>query len=158
MRFDNPGQRVTVGVIGNEDANRKIFTYRFVEVAHDMWGDSWSEPSDPVSVGFADLVAPNGTCYRTTSASNAICDIKPNLSGEGTLIEFLDEDGRVISSRDTKRWTSQRFTFGKIKSAYSVRLTSTGGDVHNWYRHGDSVEVPLVNRNTLRRFGLTWAQ
>jgi hypothetical protein len=158
MRFDNPGQRVTLGVMGNEDANRKIFTYRFVEVAHDMWGDSWSEPSDPISVGFADLVAPNGSCYRTTYASSAICDIKPNLSGEGTLIEFLDEDGLVISSRDTKRWTSQRFTFGKIKGAYSVRLTSTGGDVHKWYRHGDSMVVPLITRHSTRKFWLMSAE
>ncbi len=157
-RFDNPDQKVNVGVMGNEDANRKTFTYRFVEVAHDMWGETWSEPSDPISVAFAELTAPKGNCFRTASASNVTCDIQPNQIGDGTLIEFLDGDGQVISSSDTKRWVSQRFTFGKIKGAQSVRLTSTGGELHYWYRRGDSVTIPLINRYSSSRYKLMIAQ
>ena len=157
MRYDNPGQRVTFGVQPNEDVNRRTFTYRFVEVAHDMWGDSWSEPSNPISVSFAELTAPSGNCFRTVSHS-VTCDVKPNQNGQGTLIEFLDSDGQVMSSRDTKRWTSQRFAFGKIKGAYSVRLTATAGDVPNWYRRGDSVEIPLANRYGSSKYPLMIAQ
>ena len=158
MRYDTPGQRLAFGIGKNEDANRKTFTYRFVEVAHTTWGDSWSVPSDPISASLANLLAPTGSCYATTSAMNVTCDINPNQSSDGTLIEFLDGDGQVVLSRNTKRWVSQKFKFGKRKGAYSVRLTSTAGDVGYWYRRGDSVTIPIKNRFVSNRYKTMIAQ
>jgi subtilisin family serine protease len=158
MRYDTPGQRLAFGITKNEDANRKTFTYRFVEIAHTIWGESWSPPSDPVSASLANLLAPSGSCYATTSAMNVTCEINPNQSSDGTLIEFLDGDGQVVFSKDTKRWVSQKFKFGKLKSAHSVRLTSTAGDVGYWYRRGDSVTISINNRFVSNRYRTMIAQ
>ena len=158
MRYDTPGQRLAFGIGKNEDANRKSFTYRFVEIAHTIWGDSWSAPSDPISASLANLLAPSGSCYATTSAMNVTCEISPNQSSDGTLIEFLDGDGQVVFSKDTKRWVSQKFKFGKLKSAHSVRLTSTAGDVGYWYRRGDSVTISINNRFVSNRYRTMIAQ
>ena len=158
MRYDSPPQRIIFGIGKNEDANRKTFTYRFVEITHYLWGDSWSQPSDPISATLANLAAPSGRCYATTSAMNVTCEINPNQSSDGTLIEFLDGDGQVVFSKDTKRWVSQKFTFSKLKSAHSVRLSSTSGDIPNWYRRGDSVTIPIGNRFVSNRYKTMLAQ
>ena len=158
MRYDSPPQRIIFGIGKNEDANRKTFTYRFVEITHYLWGDSWSEPSDPISATLADLPAPSGRCYATTSAMNVTCEINPNQSSDGTLIEFLDGDGHVVFSKDTKRWVSQKFSFSKLKSARSVRLSSTSGDIPYWYRRGDSVTIPIDNRLVSNRYRTMIAQ
>jgi hypothetical protein len=89
---------------------------------------------------------------------NVTCEINPNQSSDGTLIEFLDGDGQVVFSKDTKRWVSQKFKFSKLKSAHSVRLTSTAGDVGYWYRRGDSVTVPINNRFVSNRYRTMIAQ
>jgi subtilisin family serine protease len=151
MRFDNPGQKIVIGVQPNEDVNGRTFTYRFMEIAHDMWGDSWSVLSDPIAVSFPNLAAPKGSCFRS-APTKVTCDIKPNSNSEGTLIEFLNSEGKVVLSRDTKRWSSQRFTFDKVNKAYSVRLTSTSGDVPNWYRRGESINLPLTSKYSSNRF------
>jgi hypothetical protein len=158
MRYDSPPQRIIFPIGKNEDANRKTFTYRFVEVAHYLWGESWSPPSDPISASLANLDAPGGRCYATTSAMNVTCEINPNQSSDGTLIEFLDGDGHVVFSKDTKRWVSQKFKFGKLKGAHSVRLSSTSGDIPNWYRRGDSVTIPIDNRFVSNRYRTMIAQ
>jgi hypothetical protein len=151
MRFDNPGQKIMVGIQPNEDVNGRTFTYRFMEIAHDMWGDSWSVLSDPIAVSFPNLAAPKGSCFRS-APTKVTCDIKPNNNSEGTLIEFLNSEGKVVLSRDTKRWSSQRFTFDKVNKAYSVRLTSTSGDIPNWYRRGESINLPLTSKYNSNRF------
>lgn len=159
MRYDNPGQRIMVGIQPNEDVNGKTFTYRFMEVAHTIWGDSWSELGDPISISFKTLAAPGGTCFRWGLARRIVCDIFPNPQADGTLIEFLDADGQVLASRDTKNWTSQRSTFGKVKGAYSVRFTATAGDVPNWYRIGDTYTTELVADQLIaRRYSLMMPQ
>ena len=158
MRYNSPGQRLVVGMQPNEDVNGRSFTYRFMEVAHDTWGDSWSPLSDPITVSFAPLAAPRGNCFRSIELSRATCDVIPNSNSDGTLIEFLDSDGHVVASRDTKRWTSQRFSFSKVKGAYSVRLTSTSGNIPNWYRRGDSVVIPLHSLANSNRYRYMLAQ
>lgn len=159
MRYDNPGQRIMVGIQPNEDVNGKTFTYRFMEVAHTIWGDSWSELGDPISISFKSLAAPGGSCFRWGIARSIVCNVFPNPQADGTLIEFLDADGQVLASRDTKNWTSQRFTFGKVKGAYSVRFTAAAGDVPNWYRRGDTYTTDLVSEQLIaRRYSLMLPQ
>ena len=158
MRYDYQGSRIMVGVQPNEDANGKTFSYRFVEVGRDMWGDSFSPPSDPITLSFAPLGAPTGSCLRKPIQNSYTCSVNPHYESNGTLIEFLDIDGRVVASRDTKRWTSQRFNFTKVKGAHSVRFTSTMGDIPNWYRRGDSVTIPITKRYGSSNNSFTYAQ
>lgn len=158
LRFDGQGSKLMVGIQPNEDVNRRSFTYRFMEVRPGMWGETWSPLSDPITVSFANLPAPAGVCYENASRYGFGCDIAPNQFSDGTLIEFLDSDGQVIASRDTKRWTGQRFNFSRVRGAYSVRLTSTMGDIPNWYRRGDSVTIPISKRFGYHRNGTVYAQ
>jgi len=158
MRYDGQGSRMMLGVQPNEDVNRREFTYRFMEVAFDMWGSTYSPLSDPITVSFANLPAPAGECYESPTKNSFGCDVAPNQSSDGTLIEFLGSEGQVIASRDTKRWTGQQFNFSKVKGAQSVRLTSTMGDFPYWYRRGDSVTIPISKRFGFHRNGTTYAQ
>lgn len=71
---------------------------------------------------------------------------------------YLDSDGHLVVTRDTKHWTSQRFSFTKVKGAYSVRLTSTSGNIPNWYRGGDSVVISLHSLAKSNRYRYLLAQ
>lgn len=156
LRFDGQGSKLMVGIQPNEDVNRRTFTYRFMEVRREMWGETWSPLSDPITVSFAELRAPAGVCYENATRYSFGCDLTP--TSDGTLIEFLGSDGQVIASRDTKRWTGQHFNFSRVRGAHSVRLTSTMGDIPNWYRRGDSVTIPISKRFGYHRNGTIYAQ
>ncbi|MEY2815488.1 MAG: hypothetical protein RJA78_64 [Actinomycetota bacterium] len=158
MRYDGQGSRMMLGIQPNEDVNGKTFSYRFMEVAHDMWGDTYSPLSDPISVSFAPLGAPSGKCSIRGTQHSYSCDVRASADSDGTLIEFLDAEGNVISSKETKRWTSQRFNIQRVRGAQAVRFTSTSGDVPNWYRRGDSVTVPISRSPVHSKYIFTYAQ
>jgi hypothetical protein len=146
MRYDGQGSKMMIGIQPNEDVNRRSFSYRFMEVAYDMWGNTYSPLSDPITLEFAPLVAPSGKCLKRPVQTSYTCEVSPSNQADGTLIEFLDGEGHVVASRTTKRWTSQKFNFTNVKRAQSVRFTSTSGDIPYWFRQGDSVTVPIANR------------
>ena len=146
MRYDGQGSKMMIGIQPNEDVNRRSFSYRFMEVAYDMWGTTYSPLSDPITLEFAPLAAPSGKCLKRHVQTSYTCEVSPSNQADGTLIEFLDGEGHVVASRTTKRWTSQKFNFTNVKRAQSVRFTSTSGDIPYWFRQGDSVTVPIANR------------
>jgi len=158
MRYDGQGSRMMIGIQPNEDVNGRTFSYRFMEVSYDLWGNTYSPLSDPITLSFAPLGAPAGYCLKRPIQTSYTCEVTPNNQANGTLIEFLDGDGLVVASRDTKRWTSQKFNFTKVKGAQSVRFTSTSGDIPYWYRRGDSVTVPLIKRYGFSNNSFTYAQ
>lgn len=158
MRYDGQGSRMMIGIQPNEDVNGRTFSYRFMEVSYDLWGTTYSPLSDPITLSFAPLGAPAGYCLKRPVQTSYTCEVTPNNQANGTLIEFLDGDGLVVASRDTKRWTSQKFNFTNVKRAQSVRFTSTSGDIPYWYRRGDSVTVPLTKRFGFSNNSFTYAQ
>ena len=158
MRYDGQGSKMMIGIQPNEDVNGRSFSYRFMEVSYHLWGNTYSPLSDPITLAFAPLGAPSGKCLKRPVQTSFTCEVTPNNQANGTLIEFLDGDGLVVASRDTKRWTSQKFNFTKVKGAQSVRFTSTSGDIPYWYRRGDSVTVPLIKRYGFSNNSFTYAQ
>ena len=146
------GQKLAMGMQPNENVNGKTFSYRFMQVINDMWGEVWGEPSDPITVTIQELNAPtNLTCFITTMQGNVDCSTNPNQAVESTLVEYLDFNGDVLSSTRLSNVSQQnqqlqtlttRFRFA---AAY-VRVSAITGRPNEWVRRGNSATVKVKSR------------
>jgi hypothetical protein len=151
VRLYSPGQRLWVGVQPNEDVNGRVFTYRFVKVVLDTWGEVWSEPSDPIAASFSKLVSPSAAdCQLGMRSSTISCTIKSNSQVESTLIEYLDSDGEVLESSELSNNSSGNLkVVGNISSAaVSIRVSGVAGRINEWMRRGDPLTTQISKRTT----------
>lgn len=146
------GQNITMGMQPNENVNGKTFSYRFMKVINDTWGEVWSELSDPVSVTMKALEAPKDSrCKIQSSLGNVECLITPNHAVDSTLVEFLDFNGDVLSSTRLKNVSETNQQLEKLISNFSyaashVRVSAITGKPNEWMRRGDSATVKVRNR------------
>ena len=143
----SPGQRFIVGMQPNEDVNGKTFSYRFMQVNMGMWGEVWSELSDPIIVKAKDLESPAGWCQYGIRQKSVECSVRPNHQVESTLIEYLDSEFHVLttSSPQNSQHTI-RTTKLSVPGASYVRLSSTTGVAPYWYRRGEGRLIKIANR------------
>ena len=143
----SPNQRFVVGMQPNEDVNGKTFSYRFMAVNMGMWGEVWSELSDPIVVKTKDLDSPDGWCQYGVRRKSVDCSVNPNHQVESTLIEYLDSDLNVISTSTSQNSENViRTTKSYVSGASYVRLSSTTGVAPYWYRRGEGRLIKIVNR------------
>jgi hypothetical protein len=143
----SPNQRFIIGMQPNEDVNGKTFSYRFMQVNMGMWGEVWSELSDPVIVKTKDLESPDGWCQYGVRRKSVDCSVNPNHQVEATLVEYLDSDLKVISTTTSQNSENViRSTKLYVSGASYVRLSSTTGVAPYWYRRGEGRLIKIVNR------------
>jgi len=143
----SPGQRFIIGMQPNEDVNGKTFSYRFMQVNMGMWGEVWSELSDPIIVKTKDLDSPDGWCQYGLRRKSVDCSVNPNHQVEATLVEYLDSDLKVISTTTSQNSENViRSTKLYVSGASYVRLSSTTGVAPYWYRRGEGRLIKIVNR------------
>jgi hypothetical protein len=115
----------------------------------DTWGEVWSEPSDPISVTIRELTAPTNTkCKIDRNIGSTSCSVSPNQEVDETLIEFLDFNGDVISSKRVSNRAEQNqqlqtVTSSFLFSASFVRVSGITGKPTEWMRRGESVTVKV---------------
>lgn len=143
----SPNQRFIIGMQPNEDVNGKTFSYRFMQVNMGMWGEVWSELSDPVIVKTKDLESPDGWCQYGLRRKSVDCSVNPNHQAEATLVEYLDSDLNVIATTTSQNSENViRTTKSYVPGASYVRLSSTTGVAPYWYRRGEGRLIKIVNR------------
>jgi len=143
------GQMIGMGMQPNENINGKTFSYRIIQVITDTWGEVWSEPSDPISVTIRELTAPTNTkCKIDRNIGSTSCSVSPNQEVDETLIEFLDFNGDVISSKRLRNRSEQNQQIQNVTSEFSyaasfVRVSGITGKPNEWMRRGESVTVKV---------------
>ena len=145
-----PGQRVQVGMQNNEDVNGKAFSYRFVQITNDPYGETWSDASDPIVVTFPDLAAPKAECNDALAGKTVSCKVSGGGQRERTRLEYLDSDMTVISYVELLNPTLDfRYRQKNILGAAYVRIASTMGNENSrnsWYRRGESQTIKISPR------------
>ena len=98
------------------------------------------------------MTAPsNPVCQIGIRKSSVSCSVEANNNVEATLIEYLDIDGRVVSSSRIRNESSNlKQKKEQIGLAVSVRFSALTGDTGEWIRRGDSVTVKIQNRFALK--------
>lgn len=145
----SPGQRFMVGMQPNEDVNGMTFTYRFMQVNMGMWGEVWSELSDPITVTSKNLDAPSGSCQFGIRKYSVSCYVSPNKQVEATLLEYLDSDFQVIGTATSQNSENTiRTTKLSVNGASYVRVSSTTGAAPYWYRRGEGRLIKIQTRGS----------
>jgi subtilisin family serine protease len=143
------GQMIGMGMQPNENVNGKTFSYRIMQVVYHMWGEVWSEPSDPISVTIRELAAPTNTkCKIERNLGSTSCSVSPNHEVDETLVEYLDFNGDVISSKRVSNRSGQNQQIQNVASEFSyaasfVRVSGITGKPNEWMRRGESVTVKV---------------
>ena len=143
------GQTIGMGMQPNENVNGKTFSYRIMQFITDTWGEVWSEPSDPISVTIRELTAPTNTkCKIDRNIGSTSCSVSPNQEVDETLIEYLDFNGDVISSKRLRNRSEQNQQIQNVTSEFSyaasfVRVSGITGKPNEWMRRGESVTVKV---------------
>jgi subtilisin len=146
------GQMIGMGMQPNENVNGKTFSYRIMQVVYDMWGEVWSEPSDPITVTIKALEAPKDSrCKIQSTQGKTECIISPNHAVDSTLIEYLDFNGEVLSSTRLRNVTENNQQLDKLNTNFSyaasfIRVSAITGKPNEWMRRGDSVTVKVRSR------------
>jgi subtilisin family serine protease len=146
------GQMVGIGMQPNENVNGKTFSYRIMQVVYDMWGEVWSEPSDPITVTIKALEAPKDSrCIIQSTQGKTECIISPNHAVDSTLIEYLDFNGEVLSSTRLRNVTGNNQQLDKLTTNFSyaasfIRVSAITGKPNEWMRRGESVTVKVRSR------------